>query len=67
MLRGEKRMYEYFLTVFKPSGEIALEERFEAESDEAAKKKGEAILSENSYSEHTHRMTRSGKLLLFHR
>ncbi|WP_227937873.1 YhzD family protein [Alkalihalobacillus deserti] len=60
-------MYEYFLTVFNPSGEIALEERFEATSDEVAKKKGEALLSEKSYTEHTYRMTRSGKLLLFHR
>ncbi|MFC0561772.1 YhzD family protein [Halalkalibacter alkalisediminis] len=60
-------MYEYFLTVFNPSGEIAFEERFEAESDEAAKKKGEALLSEKNYLEHTHRLTRSGKLLLFHR
>lgn len=60
-------MYEYFITVFNPSGETALEQRFESESDEAAKKKGKAMLQEQNYAELTHRLTRSGKLLLFHR
>jgi hypothetical protein len=39
-------MKEYFLTVFHLSGEVAFEERFEADNDELAKKKGEALLTE---------------------
>ncbi|GAE35664.1 YhzD family protein [Halalkalibacter akibai] len=60
-------MFEYFLTVFNPAGETVLEKRVEAETDEVAKAKGEAILAEANLLEHTHRLTRSGKLILFHR
>ncbi|ARK29157.1 YhzD family protein [Halalkalibacter krulwichiae] len=60
-------MHEYYLTVFSHNGETIHEERFEAESDEQAKKKGEAILAEKQLIDTTHRLTRSGKLLLFHR
>ena len=60
-------MYEYTITVFESTGEMVFEERFEAENDTVAKQIGMQKLAENNYSEHTHRMTRSGKLLLFHR
>ncbi len=55
------------MTVFEPSGEMVFNVRFEADDDAAAKQIGEQKLAENHFSEHTHRMTRSGKLLLFHR
>ncbi|WP_017728698.1 YhzD family protein [Halalkalibacterium ligniniphilum] len=60
-------MLEYVITVFEPSGEKVFEERFEASNDTEAKTLGQQKLAANNYEEHTHRMTRSGKLLLFHR
>jgi len=60
-------MNSYYLTVFSPTGEKLLEENFEAASDDEAKVIGEKRLSEGNYTEHTMRLTRSGKLILFHR
>ncbi|NEU31497.1 hypothetical protein GN156_12055 [bacterium LRH843] len=60
-------MSEYTLTVFESTGKLVFEDRFEAENDVAAKQMGEKLLEENNYSEYAHRLTRSGKLLLFHR
>lgn len=60
-------MKTYVLTVFDKNGEKLLEERFDAENDQAAKQAGEAKLAENNYSEYTHRcVSPTGKLLLFH-
>ena len=58
---------EYTLTVFHDTGELAFEERIEAETDEAAKALAEKQLHERQYHNQTHRLTRSGTLLLFHR
>ncbi|MGE8205115.1 YhzD family protein [Heyndrickxia sp. NPDC080065] len=58
----------YKLTAFEPNGEKILDEAFEANSDNEAKAKGEALLKENNASEKTHRCTSpDGKLILFHR
>ncbi|MFS0862506.1 YhzD family protein [Fredinandcohnia sp. 179-A 10B2 NHS] len=58
----------YVLTVFDKSGEMLLEESFEAASEKEAKEIGEKKLQENNYLEATHRCTSSaGKLILFHR
>ncbi|MDY7221689.1 YhzD family protein [Halalkalibacterium halodurans] len=57
----------YFLTVYDPTGEKLLDEQLEASSDAEAKELGKLKLKEHGYEEHTHRMIRSGKLLLFHR
>lgn len=59
-------MKEYTLTVFAKNGELLLEEKIEAPSDEAAKDSATKKLDENNYSEHTHRLVRSGKLIMFH-
>ncbi|MCM3712621.1 YhzD family protein [Halalkalibacter oceani] len=58
---------EYTLTVFNETGELVFENRFEAETDEAAKALAEQDLHERQYYNQTHRLTRSGTLLLFHR
>lgn len=60
-------MYEYSLTVFESTGKLIFEDQFEAENDDVAKQIGVQKLTDNNYLEYTHRMTRSGKLLLFHR
>jgi hypothetical protein len=58
----------YKLTVFEPSGEKLLDESFQAENDDQAKKLGENLLKEKGYEEKTHRCTSpAGKLILFHR
>jgi hypothetical protein len=58
----------YKLTVFDPSGEKLLDESFQAEDDNQAKKLGEDMLKEKHYDEQTHRCTSpAGKLILFHR
>lgn len=61
-------MRTYTLTVFSQSGEKLLDETFTAESDEEAKKTGQARLEDQGYSEYTHRcVTPEAKLILFHR
>lgn len=61
-------MAEYFLTAFDPSGEILINERFEAENEDAAKQQGEALLKEKELHSHTHRLVNAaGKLILFQR
>ncbi|WHY87662.1 YhzD family protein [Neobacillus novalis] len=60
-------MKTYKLTAFEANGEKILDESFQAENDDSAKKLGEKLLSEKNLFEHTHRCTSpSGKLLLFH-
>lgn len=60
-------MKEYYLTVYSPSGEHLVNESFTASSDEEAKKIATKKLSEQNYLEQTHRLTRSGKLLMYQR
>ncbi|MCM3767355.1 YhzD family protein [Neobacillus niacini] len=60
-------MKTYKLTAFEANGEKILDEAFQAENDEAAKKQGEHLLAEKNLLEKTHRCTSpAGKLLLFH-
>ncbi|MEH7355705.1 YhzD family protein [Neobacillus drentensis] len=60
-------MKTYKLTAFEANGEKLLDETFEAENDNAAKKQGEQLLLEKNLLEKTHRcISPSGKLLLFH-
>lgn len=60
-------MKTYKLTAFEANGEKILDEAFQAENDDAAKKQGEKLLLEKNLLEKTHRCTSpSGKLLLFH-
>ncbi|WP_100371904.1 YhzD family protein [Bacillus sp. FJAT-45037] len=59
-------MSEYFLTVYEPSGEVLVNERIEAANDEVAKELGQKKITENQHQNHTHRLTRSGKLIMFH-
>jgi hypothetical protein len=60
-------MKTYKLTAFEENGEKILDESFQAENDDSAKKLGEQLLSEKNLLERTHRCTSpSGKLLLFH-
>lgn len=59
-------MKEYMLTVFDKTGELLLEEKIEAASDEAAKESATKKLEENNYSERTHRLVHAGKLIMFH-
>ncbi|MEB1807971.1 MAG: hypothetical protein LPK26_11895 [Bacillaceae bacterium] len=60
-------MADYYLTVFDQSGEQLLNETIQAANDEEAKKLGEQKLAETNYSQYAHRLTRAGKILLFHR
>ncbi|MBM7601707.1 hypothetical protein JOC34_004135 [Virgibacillus halotolerans] len=61
-------MKTFALTVFSPSGEKLLDESFEAENNEEAKKIGQTRLDDEGYSEHTHRcVSPEAKLVLFHR
>ncbi|MDZ5470190.1 YhzD family protein [Bacillus sp. 31A1R] len=60
-------MKNYKLTVFEANGEKILDESFEASNDQDAKVKGEQLLKEKNFLDHTHRCTSpSGKLILFH-
>ncbi|WP_462408899.1 YhzD family protein [Neobacillus sp. Marseille-QA0830] len=60
-------MKMYKLTAFEANGEKILDETFQAENDEAAKKLGEELLAEKNLLDKTHRCTSpAGKLLLFH-
>lgn len=61
-------MRTYVLTVFSQTGEKLLDESFTASSDVEAKEIGQARLTDEGYSEHTHRcVTPEAKLILFHR
>ncbi|MDO8224313.1 hypothetical protein BHT94_00625 [Bacillus licheniformis] len=61
-------MADYFLTAFDPSGKTLINERFDAENEEAAKMHGEDLLKEKELHSHTHRLVNAaGKLILFHR
>ncbi|MBT2759426.1 YhzD family protein [Mesobacillus foraminis] len=60
-------MDTYKLTAFKSDGEKLLDESFQAENDEDAKKIGTKRLSEKELLDSTHRCTSPrGKLILFH-
>ncbi|ASB90272.1 YhzD family protein [Bacillus sonorensis] len=60
-------METYYVTVFAPSGETLLNERFEALNVEEAKQKGRDLLEEKQFTEHTHRVVHSsGKMIVFH-
>lgn len=64
---GGKRMRTYVLTAFEQSGEKLMDKSFTATNDDEAKEKGELMLAEKGYSNHTHRcVSPEAKLLLFH-
>ncbi|MFZ3589816.1 YhzD family protein [Bacillus sp. DJP31] len=57
----------YTLTVFDKTGNKLYDDNFKAESELEAKTKGEALLKEKGFEDHTHRCVSSaGKLVLFH-
>ncbi|WP_432653199.1 YhzD family protein [Salibacterium salarium] len=58
---------QYFLTAFASDGGTLLNEMFAFENDEEAVEYGRKRLKEENCDMLTHRMTRSGKLILFHR
>ncbi|CDQ21122.1 YhzD family protein [Halobacillus karajensis] len=61
-------MKTYYLTVFEKDGSNVLDESFQAESDDQAKKIGAEKLAEKGFSDHTHRcVAPEGHLVLFHR
>ncbi|HEY9577109.1 MAG TPA: YhzD family protein, partial [Pseudobacillus sp.] len=45
----------YKLTVFEKNGEKLLDESFEARNDEEAKERGQQLLQQYAYEEHTRR------------
>ncbi|MBB6449551.1 hypothetical protein HNR44_001500 [Geomicrobium halophilum] len=57
----------YALTVFNQTGEVLLNESFSFDTDQEAIAHGRKRLSDESYMKTTHRLVRSGKLLLFYR
>lgn len=60
-------MRTYKLLVYEKTGAILLDETITAETDDLAKKQGEAMLEEKEYLDHTHRLASpTGKLILFH-
>ncbi|QUG42747.1 hypothetical protein KD050_05615 [Psychrobacillus sp. INOP01] len=60
-------MKPYKFTAFEPTGELILEETWNYENDDEAKRKGEAVIEEKGFSTKTHRLVNSsGKLVLFH-
>ena len=60
-------MRTYKLTAYEKTGKLITEETFTAETDEAAKEKGQTLLEEQNLLEQTHRLASpAGKLLLFH-
>ena len=62
-----KLMRTYKLTAYEKTGKLITEETFTAETDDAAKEKGQALLEEQNLLEQTHRLASpAGKLLLFH-
>ena len=61
-------MKNYKITAFDATGEKLVDESFQAENDEQAKKVGNTLLSEKNLLDVTHRCTSpSGQLILFHR
>ena len=61
-------MKKYFLTAFERDGTNILNDTFEAENDDQAKKIGGEKLKDQGLEEHTHRCTApEGHLVLFHR
>ena len=57
----------YKLTAYESTGKLITEETFTAETDDAAKEKGQVMLEEKNFSNKTHRLASpAGKLLLFH-
>lgn len=57
----------YKLTAYEKTGKMLADETFTAESDEAAKVKGQTMLEEQNLLDQTHRLASpAGKLLLFH-
>lgn len=61
-------MATYQLTAFEKTGEKLLDETFNAENENEAKEKGNAILAGKGLLHKTHRCTtQAGKLILFHR
>lgn len=61
-------MPNYTLTVFEKDGTKLVDETFEAIDDKEGRAKGEAILKEKGYENHTSRVTSPlGKLVHFHR
>lgn len=60
-------MRTYKLTAYEKTGKLITEETFTAETDDAAKEKGQTLLEEQNLLEQTHRLASpAGKLLLFH-
>ncbi len=60
-------MRTYKLTAYEKTGKVIVDEGFTAETDEAAKVIGQAMLEEQNLVEQTHRLASpAGKLLLFH-
>ena len=60
-------MKAYKFTAFEPTGELIIEETWNFENDEEAKRKGEDVIAEKGFSDKTHRLVNSsGKLVLFH-
>ncbi|MFB5663175.1 YhzD family protein [Alteribacillus sp. HJP-4] len=57
----------YFLTVFQKDGKLSLNATFEFDNDEEAIAHGRQRLEEENCAAMTHRLTRSGKLLIFQR
>lgn len=57
----------YKLTAFDPNGHKLIDESFNANNEEEAKRQGEQLLKEKGLMDKTHRCTSSaGKLILFH-
>ncbi|MFD1017739.1 YhzD family protein [Thalassobacillus hwangdonensis] len=61
-------MKVYTLTVFEKDGTKLMDENFEAQNDDDAKKIGQNMLEDKGYAEYTHRcVSQSGYMVLFHR
>jgi len=61
-------MANYILTVYEKDGTKLVDEAFEAANDQEGREKGEALLKQKGYENHTSRVTSSkGKLVHFHR
>lgn len=58
---------DYALTVFGKAGEVLLNESYTFNTDQEAIEHGRNRLEEESYMKTTHRLVRSGELLLFYR
>lgn len=57
----------YKLTAYEKKGKVIIDEAVEAENDQEAKQKGQAMLEEKNLSNTTHRLASpTGQLILFH-